>query len=427
MSHKADSLRTKLGDITDEVRVIISDAERTGRALTPVEQADIARLKAQFDDIEAQVSAADLDDRASRPMPTKTGPTPVGNWNGSRPGPVASWGRDTSGFHSVGEYLGAVKNASGGSIDQRLLNAVTTYGGESLGPDGGFAVPSAWKQTLVELVLGKGTLIDHLHPFVTPGNMLTIPIDEGSAHSASGISATWTPEAGTITASKPALKVVNVVVHKVAGLCHASDELLEDAPNMNGYILGQLAKKIRFTVEDALVAGDGVGQPLGLLNGPGIVTQAKSATGSTAIAPRDLGNMVSRLVPGAFESAFWLVHGTVLPELWSLVLGNTPLLVADYSKSPVGTLLGRPVVVSESAKAYNTPGDIMLVAPEGYGLVVKSSGLRTDTTVAFGFDAGLQSFRATMRIGGQPLLSAPVARKNGSSTQSHVVALAARS
>ncbi len=83
-------------------------------------------------------------------------------------------------------------------------------------------MPSAWSQTLVELVLGKGTLIDHLHPFVTSGNMLTIPIDEGSAHSESGITATWTPEAGEITASKPAFKLVNVVVHKVAGLCHAS-------------------------------------------------------------------------------------------------------------------------------------------------------------------------------------------------------------
>ena len=101
-----------------------------------MEQADIARLKAQFDDIDAQIDAADLDERASRALPTKTCPTPVGNWNGSRPGPgpVASWGRDTSGFHSVGEYLGAVKNASGGSIDQRLLNAVTTYGGEAHRP-----------------------------------------------------------------------------------------------------------------------------------------------------------------------------------------------------------------------------------------------------------------------------------------------------
>ncbi len=196
---------------------------------------------------------------------------------------------------------------------------------------------------------------------------------------------------------------------------------------MNGYILGQLAKKIRFTVEDALVAGDGVGKPLGLLKGPGLVEQAKSATGATAIAPRDLGNMVSRLVPGAFANAFWLIHDTVLPELMSLVVGTTPLFLPDFTKSIPMTLLGRPVVVSESSSSWNVSGDIALVAPEGYGLVVKSSGLRTDTTIAFGFDAGLQSFRATMRIGGQPLLSAPVARKNGGFTQSHVVTLAVRS
>ncbi len=406
------------------MRVILSDAERSGRALTPVEQSDIARLKAQFDDIEAQISAADLDERASRALPQKTSPTPVGNWQGSMPGPVSTWGKNTAGFHSVGEYLGAIRSASGGAIDQRLLNAVTTYGGESLGPDGGFAVPSAWKQTIVELVIGKGTLIDHLNPMVTPSNMLSLPVDEGSAHSTSGITATWTPEAGTITASKPALKMVNCVVHKVAGLCHASDELLEDNANMNGYILGQLAKKIRFEVEDALVAGDGVAKPLGILAGPGKIV-VDNAT--TVLDPKDIGNMVARLLPGTFESSFWLVHSTALPHLWNLAVGTTPVLVPDYTKSPYGTIMGRPVVVSESCSDYNTVGDIALVAPEGYALVVKSSGLRTDTTIAFGFDASLQSFRATMRLGGQPLLSAPVARKNGSTTLGHTIILDVRS
>ncbi len=97
MSHKVDSLRQKLGDITDECRVILSDAERSGRALTPVEQSDIARLKAQFDDIEAQISAADLDERASRALPTKTSPTPVGNWNGSRPARCRAGARTPAG------------------------------------------------------------------------------------------------------------------------------------------------------------------------------------------------------------------------------------------------------------------------------------------------------------------------------------------
>jgi len=43
------------------------------------------------------------------------------------------------------------------------------------------------------------------------------------------------------------------------------------------------------------------------------------------------------------------------------------------------------------------------------------------------FDQGVTSFRWTLRLGGQPWLSAPIARKNGSNTLSPFVALATRS
>jgi HK97 family phage major capsid protein len=179
-------------------------------------------------------------------------------------------------------------------------------------------------------------------------------------------------------------------------------------------------------VEEALVSGSGLAKPLGFLNAPALITQVKSATGSTSIAALDVANMVSRMVPGSFGNAFWLCHTSVLPKLWTLTLGQQPILAPDFSKSPLGTLLGRPVFTSEFCSDYNTAGDIFLVSPDGYGLAVKSSGLRTDTSIHFGFDQGLQSFRATLRIGGTPLLSTPVARKSGTSTQSHLICLGVR-
>ncbi len=42
------------------------------------------------------------------------------------------------------------------------------------------------------------------------------------------------------------------------------------------------------------------------------------------------------------------------------------------------------------------------------------------------FDQGATAFRWTFRIGGQPWLSAPISRKNGSNTLSHFVALQTR-
>ena len=76
-----------------------------------------------------------------------------------------------------------------------------------------------------------------------------------------------------------------------------------------------------------------------------------------------------------------------------------------------------------TAATASPSGDILLVNPEGYVCAVKSSGVTTAATIAFAFDQGLQSFRATVRVGGQGILSAAIARKSGSATLSDFVGL----
>jgi HK97 family phage major capsid protein len=137
--------------------------------------------------------------------------------------------------------------------------------------------------------------------------------------------------------------------------------------------------------------------------------------------------MAARMVPGGFERAFWCIHSAVLPQLWTMVLGTTPIMLPDFTKSPFGTVLGRPVYVSEYASAYNSVGDLALIDPAGLGVAIRAEGIQTAATIGFAFDQGLQSFRVTMRIGVTPLLSAAVARKNGNDTMSHIVALGVRS
>ena len=119
----------------------------------------------------------------------------------------------------------------------------------------------------------------------------------------------------------------------------------------------------------------------------------------------------------------------MLPQLWQMLLGTIPIFATDYTKSPYGTLLGRPIHVTEYAADLTsntsnaTSFDLMLVNPDGYILAVKSGGVQSASSIHFGFDAGLQSFRATMRVGGQALLSAAVTRANGSDTLSDAVGI----
>ena len=88
-------------------------------------------------------------------------------------------------------------------------------------------------------------------------------------------------------------------------------------------------------------------------------------------------------------------------------------------------LLGRPVVTTESAAAVGDLGDIVLGDFSQY-IALTKGGMKSDQSIHLWFDQNLRAFRFVMRVGGQPWLSAPIARKNGSNTQSHFVTLEAR-
>jgi HK97 family phage major capsid protein len=432
-------LRHKLAQITADTQAIDAAMKAAGRAeYTDDEMVEVTRLQAAFDGIQKQITLQErnleIEAAAAVPLPAKSQPQPVQAaipaGSGARVQSVSATYQNHGFIRGISEFMQAVKMAAYGKSDQRLLNAITTYGGESTvggGTDGGFSVPPQFAASITELVMGEESLVAKFNPILTGSNQVVLPTDETTPYGTSGIYAEWLGEASSMTARAPSLKQVTVNLHKVGAIVHLSDELVEDSPAIQSHVTRKVSQAIAARVNEAIMNGDGLAKPLGLLKAPGLVTQAKSATGSTAIAALDLGNMVSRMVAESYNSSFWLVHNTVLPKLWSLVLGQMPVYSQDYRQSPFGALLGRPVVVTEFAQDYNTAGDIMLVSPDGYALAIKAGGIQTAASIHFAFDQGLQSFRATLRVGGTPLAAAAITRKNGSNTTSHIIALAARS
>jgi HK97 family phage major capsid protein len=441
MRNPLEVLREKLAQITADAKAVEASVAAAGRVeFTDDESAKLNELHAAFDATEKQIAlherTASIEAAASIPVAPKTAPSPVNATlapaygTASRTQAVSATYQNHGFVRGISEFMQAVKMAAYGKSDQRLLNAITTYGGESTvggGTDGGFSVPPQFAASITELVMGEESLVAKFNPILTGSNQVVLPTDETTPYGTSGIYAEWLGEASSMTARAPSLKQVTVNLHKVGAIVHLSDELVEDSPAIQSHVTRKVSQAIAAKVNESIMNGDGLAKPLGLLKAPGLVTQAKSATGSTNIAALDLGNMISRMVPESFTNSFWLVHNTVLPKLWSLVLGQMPVYAQDYRQSPFGALLGRPVVVTEFAQDYNTAGDIMLVSPDGYALAIKSGGIQTAASIHFAFDQGLQSFRATMRVGGTPLASAAISRKNGSNTLSHIVALAARS
>jgi len=90
------------------------------------------------------------------------------------------------------------------------------------------------------------------------------------------------------------------------------------------------------------------------------------------------------------------------------------------------TLMGRPMVPTEACPTIGTEGDLTLWDPMGYLSVTKRGGVRNDVSIHIEFEKDLTAFRYIFRVGGQPWLSAAVARNSGSNTLSTIVTLATR-
>jgi HK97 family phage major capsid protein len=437
-----DTLREKLAGISRDVEALQASVAAGGRVeMTTEELEKMNGLSSQYDGVRQQIEAYEraqaMQSGAAAPQPrvTATAASALGATTATAPpqngastftgGTLVSANFGNHGFtRGAQEWLSSVKMASYGKTDPRLLNAVTTYGSEGIGPDGGFAMPPDFAATITSIVTGEDSLVSKFNPITTASNQVTLPTDETTPYGTAGIYGEWLGEAGTMTPRKASLKQVTVNLYKVGVLAHLSDELVADAPAVQSHVTRKIAAAIAAKVNEALVSGDGIAKPLGLLNAPGAVTQVKS---TTVLAAVDLANMLSRMVPESVNSSFWLVHSSALPKIWTLVLGQMPIYAQDFRQSPYGALLGRPIFISEFCSDYNTVGDIFLVSPDGYALAVKSGGVTSAASIHFAFDQGLQSFRATMRIGGTPLASGAIARKNGSTTLSHIINMGVRS
>ena len=92
------------------------------------------------------------------------------------------------------------------------------------------------------------------------------------------------------------------------------------------------------------------------------------------------------------------------------------------------TIMGRPVVVTEACATLGDVGDVIFAdLAGGYFAPYAAGGVQAAMSMHLYFDQGLNAFRWSFRVGGQPWLSAAVTPASGSAnTKSSMVALATR-
>lgn len=448
--------------IMESSQSIMNRAEGENRDLTVEEQSQIEGLTNEFDDLERQISLRERVNTQNALLTAPRGrqtdpdqiegdgePAPTAQprlVNQAAPRPAAArvpanpvTARGTNGFRHLGDFANAVRLGTmrGGELDPRLRNAaVSTYGNEGSGADGGFAVPPDYRTEILSKVFNEDSLLALTDRLQSSSNTITLPTDETTPWQTSGgIQSYWTAEGAAKTQSKPALGETTLKLHTLATLVPMTEELLEDAPAMGAYLNRKAPEKMDFKVSDAIVRGTGVGQPLGFLSSPALVTvAAEGAQSADTINATNVVKMMGRLPVSSRRTAVWLIHPDAEAQLPLMSIANQPVYLppGGLREATYGSLLGRPVIPHQVAETVGDVGDIMLVDLKQYLTVTKTgngrdaNGMKSDVSIHLWFDQDMVAFRFTMRIAGQPWWASAISQRDGSNTQSPFVVLAAR-
>jgi HK97 family phage major capsid protein len=331
-------------------------------------------------------------------------------------------------FKTAQDFFVAVKNAGvyPSETDKRLLPLKATGLNEAIPSQGGFLVPPTMASGILEGMYQTGSLLSQFNPIPVVGNGMTFnAVDETSRATGSrwgGVTGYWMAEAGTKTASKPSFRQIELKLKKVAALCVATDELLEDASALATWLQRTVPMELQFKVEDAIVNGDGVGKPLGIMNS-GALKTISTRVDAGEIDAVDLGNMWAGRAT-EFNDYIWLVSPRAFPQLLNMSIGNTPVFIGAggiRGDSAPNTLLGRPMFETEYNAALGTAGDIILMSPSAYPMITKAGGVQSASSIHVYFTSDESAFRFVYRVDGAPSWYTTRTEKDTSTTSPFVV------
>lgn len=341
-------------------------------------------------------------------------------------------GTDSRGL--MGEWNGRVSYRD--SAIKGLSDDVKAATGmsEFADPDGASFVPIDISQEIWSRSMAIPNLLSLVRQIPVSGNSLSMNAwqdqDRSGGFIYGGVKAYWTDEAALIAKGKPNTRKINWKLNKMAIMAFASDELLSDSVAIDSYLSDAVAKAFAFKINEAIVSGTGVGQPLGILQSPAKITVAADAgQGANTITGKNLDNMYVRRSPLA-NDFIWLYNVTCEPQFSQLNYqgtGNTVAAVWTYVPGGLSggpdRLKGRPLQETEHCPQLGTEGDLILFSPSSYGAIIKTNGLNQAVSMHLRFDYDETAFRWTFRMDGRPFWDQPLKPLNGT-TRSPIITLA---
>jgi len=451
----------------NEIKRLLEEAKEA------VKNGDLEKATALTNEAKALTAILDLE-KQSEPEPE---PEPKQTKADNGPGRVTDFEDEAeraakaNPWKGFGEFLNAVRSASEGSVDKRLLplrsndpgneNGFSVAGamgddfvgsipaakatkaapsgiGTSLPQAGGVLVGSDRNTAILSRVYESGQLLSRVAmDTVGPNsNGMTYYAEAETSRATGsrrgGVRFYWAAENSAVTTSAPTFREMELKLKKAAAAVYVTEEQLQDTAAMESYVMRILPEEIRWGVEDAILNGTGAGQPLGLENAPALISVPKEVgQDADTVVAENVINMWARLWGPSKQRAIWLISQDVEPQLMqmSLAVGTGGSLVytppGGLSAAPYANMFGRPVIVHESCDNVGDVGDIWLVDPTQYQMIEKG-GIQSASSIHVRFLQGESVYRFIYRVDGQPIWNSALTPFNGGATVGPFVTLAER-
>ncbi|MSR60301.1 MAG: phage major capsid protein [Planctomycetaceae bacterium] len=308
---------------------------------------------------------------------------------------------------------------------------------EGVGSDGGYTVMPEFASGIIDRVYGND-LWGRTDNYSLSGNNMTFLANaetsraNGSRHG--GMRGYWLSEGGAITSSKPTLREVTLKLCKLGVIVYLTQELIDDGGYaLQQYVSRKAAEEFSFMIGDSLLNGTGVGQPLGILASPSLISVAKeSGQLAATLAVENITKMFARFYAPNLSGALWLRNQDVFPQLGTMSLGIGAAGVTVYmppggvSGAPYDTLMGRQTMTTEFNPTLGTQGDLIL-ADLGQILSISKGGVAQAMSMHVQFLTDQLALRFVLRLNAGPWESSPITPYKGTAnTQSSFVTLDAR-
>lgn len=285
---------------------------------------------------------------------------------------------------------------------------------EGLGSTGGLLVPDQISNELLELKVQQTVLRGLFSSLQVSSDTLRIPAQT------QGLVAGWVAELAQKPVSDLAFGEISVNVFQKAGMAVVTNQLLQDAKqSIQSLISRDLAKRLGLLEELAFINGSGNGQPLGILNTPGVQTTSLTSTGV-----KELLDAIITAITNIYTNFLAPPNAIVMhPRTWARIVSAHSSGVTDeyllgppsgaghrqatdrlpgYGDGPLplGNLFGFPVYTTPSVPTtLSTNQSAVIVGAFDEGLILEHSGIRLDASEHVYFTSNQTIFRAEDRVG----------------------------